>query len=212
MKWVENGKADGVAFVCSDDKPNIFLIGDSLRRGYCATVKECLENEANVFYVNDNSRSTQYVIFNIKYWADMFDDCGKVDVVHFNCGQWDAAHWSRHELSLTSESEYAKNIKMIIDLLRGFFPKAKIVFATTTPMNPENESMSSINPRSNEEINTYNRIAVKVAEEEGVAINDLHSFMEDWGSECFIDTCHLTPDSFKRLGEEVARWLSDFVS
>lgn len=212
MKWVENGKADGVAFVCSDDKPNIFLIGDSLRRGYCATVKECLENEANVFYVNDNSRSTQYVIFNIKYWADMFDDCEKVDVVHFNCGQWDAAHWSRHELSLTSESEYAKNIKMIIDLLRGFFPNAKIVFATTTPMNPENESMSSINPRSNDEINTYNRIAVRVAEEEGVAINDLHSFMEDWGSECFIDTCHLTPEAFKSLGEEVARWLSEFVS
>ena len=86
MKWVENGKADEVAFVCSDDKPNIFLIGDSIRRGYCETVKNRLADEANVFYVNDNNRSTQYVIFNIKYWADMFDDCEKVDVVHFNCG------------------------------------------------------------------------------------------------------------------------------
>ncbi len=37
MKWVENDES-GAAFRCSADKPNVFLIGDSIRRGYCKTV------------------------------------------------------------------------------------------------------------------------------------------------------------------------------
>ena len=38
-KWVENGVAN-VIFYCSDEKPNIFPIGDSIRKGYCETVKK----------------------------------------------------------------------------------------------------------------------------------------------------------------------------
>ena len=32
MKWIENG--DGaIEFTCDTDKPNVFLIGDSIRKG-----------------------------------------------------------------------------------------------------------------------------------------------------------------------------------
>ena len=51
------------------------------------------------------------MIFCMKKWARLFDDPTKVDVIQFNCGHWDVAHWCGHELPLTSEDEYAKNIQ-----------------------------------------------------------------------------------------------------
>ena len=38
IKYVENGDADKV-FYLSENKKNIFLIGDSIREGYCEIVK-----------------------------------------------------------------------------------------------------------------------------------------------------------------------------
>jgi len=52
MNYIENGLADN-EFVCSKKIPNIFLIGDSIRQGYCATVKSELEGVAEVFYVEE---------------------------------------------------------------------------------------------------------------------------------------------------------------
>lgn len=204
MNWVENGIA-GKEFICSNEKKNIFLIGDSIKNGYCRTVKETLKDKAEVFFVTDNCRSSQYIIFTMKKWAEMFDRTDKVDIVHFNCGHWDVAHWNGYSLSLTSESEYEKNIQMIIDLLRKFFPNAKLIFATTTPMNPDGGSTGGVNPRSNDDIKRYNAIATAVAEKNDVEISDLNAYMQDFGSECFIDTCHLTQEAFAELGREVAR-------
>ena len=210
MVWIEEGIAE-VEFKCSDDKKNVFLIGDSIRRGYCPTVKENLLDIAEVYYPNDNCRNTQHVVTRLKKWAGMIDKCEKIDLVHFNCGQWDAAHWNGYDISLTSESEYERNIKMIIDLLKRFFPNAKIVFATTSPMNPVGGSTGGINPRSNDEINRYNKLAVAVCEKEGIDVNDINGFMKDWGEEHFTDTCHLKKASFAILGEEVAKILRKYL-
>lgn len=209
MKWVENGDAK-VEFICSNVKKNVFLIGDSIRKGYCDTVREELKNEAEVFYVSDNCRSSQYIIFSLKKWAAMFDCAECVDIVHFNCGQWDTAHWNGYKYSLTSEEEYRKNIEMIIYLLREFFPNAEIIFATTSRMNPEGGSIGGVNPRSDKEVNRYNEIAVCVAQDNDVKINDINAFMHDFGSECFNDTCHLTSEAFERLGKYVASELKKY--
>lgn len=206
MKWVENGES-AVEFCCSNEKKNIFLIGDSIRKGYCKTVKEQLCDVAEVFYLEDNCRSTQYVIFNLKRWAGMFDNCSKVDLVQFNCGQWDTAHFNGYEFSLTGSEEYAKNILAICVMLKRFFPNAKLVFATTTPMNPDGGSTGGVNPRSNEEVDEYNRIATKIVASQGISVNDLNAFMRSWGSEYYKDTCHLQPFAFALLGGEVARYL-----
>ena len=205
--YVENGVASA-AFVCTPEKKNIFLIGDSIRRGYCKTVRSILEDHANVFFVEDNCRSTQYVICNIKHWAALFSDPALVDLVHFNCGQWDVAHWSGHPLPLTSESEYAKNLQIIIDLLHQYFPSATLVFATTSRMNPENAG--GVNPRSNEEVDRYNEIAKAVMAANGIAVSDLNAFMKDFGSELFTDLCHLTPEGFAKLGEFVAEKIETY--
>lgn len=204
-KYVEDATASAV-FECSDTLPNIFLIGDSIRKGYCKTVKAELEGKAEVFYVDDNCRSTQYVIFSLRKWAAMFSDKMKVDIVHFNCGHWDMAHFSGCPESLTGEEEYARNIGKIIFLLRQLFPNAKIIFATTTPMNPNGKV--GVNPRYNYEVERYNALAADVCRKEGIEINDIHAFTREWGEEYFQDYCHLTKEAFAELGSEVARRLA----
>lgn len=201
MNHIEDGAANK-EFGCNSQKPNIFIIGDSIRLGYCETVKKELNPVAEVFYPVDNCRSTQYVISSLNGWANNLSDKSLINLVQFNCGHWDVAHWMGYEESLTSGEEYAKNIKMIIALLKKTFVNAKIVFATTTPMNP-NGSIG-LNPRSNSEIDAYNEIAVKTAKDNGVLVNDLNKITRDWGSDCYADYCHFTKQAFETLGKEVA--------
>lgn len=209
MKWVEDGDS-AARFCCSDEKPNIFLIGDSIRQGYCETVKNELSGEAEVFYFKDNCRSSQYIIFNMKKWAGLFDDRSRVDLVQFNCGHWDIAHWNGNAHSLTSESEYERNLGVIIDNLKHFFPRAKLVFATTSPMNPSGKM--GVNVRTDEEIDRYNAIAVDVMQRNSIPVNDINAFVRPWGSDCFKDYCHLTEEGFATLGKYVAEQLKSYIN
>lgn len=214
MSYLEDGNGNvntDKAFVCSHDKKNVLLIGDSIREGYCSYVKESLADIASVFYPNENCKSTHYVAYSLYRWAeDWFDAPERVDLVHFNCGHWDIAHWCGCEQSLTSEEEYGRNIAMIFTLIKKYFVNAKIVFATTTPMNP-NGTMGR-NVRTTDEIIRYNSIAVKVSKEAGIPINDLYGFTCNWDSSYYKDYCHYTEKASKELGYEVARRLREILS
>ena len=197
-------------FVCTRDKHNVFLIGDSIREGYCYVVKNELADIANVFYINENNRNTQYVISRLKKYSTKFQNPELVDLVHFNCGHWDVAHWNGAELSLTSIDEYSRNIEIIISMLNKIFPYATIMFATTTPMNPNGEI--GLNVRTNSEIATYNSVAEQVCKNMGVLMNDLYGYVENWGSHCYKDYCHYTESSNQILGKEIADRLRNVLS
>ena len=204
MSYVENGNAD-LQFVCSTEKANVFLIGDSIRIGYCATTRAELAPVADVFYVAENCRSSQNIIFNLLNWKNRFDAPEKVSLVHFNCGHWDAAHWNGAEYSLTGDQDYERTIRSIIRAIRKLFPNAKIVMATTTPMNPDGSQ--GANPRTTEELAHYNAIALAVAAEEQVPVNDLFAFAAPWGSDAYVDSCHYTPEAFAALGRVLRAYL-----
>ena len=199
-QFIEDGHGSGEVLE-TGDKPIVFLLGDSIRLGYCKTVKEVLEPEIPVVFPNENCRSTQFVIPHLCGWSKACDR-EKVKVFHFNCGHWDVAHWDGDERSLTTPDDYAYNLGRIIRHARDFFPNATFVFATTTPMDPRGRI--GRNPRSNEEIDRYNEIARKVCAEYGVLINDLNSFARGWDTDSYIDYCHYTPEKFRLLGEHVA--------
>ena len=59
--------------------------------------------------------------------------------MQFNCGHWDAAHWDGDDSALTTVEEYGRNVRKIIHRIRRYWSEAKIVFASTTPMNPSGE-------------------------------------------------------------------------
>ncbi|MBQ3150210.1 MAG: hypothetical protein IJB86_03080 [Clostridia bacterium] len=207
MAHAEDGRKD-VRFICSDEKKNIFLIGDSIRMGFCDVTREALSDEAEVFYVDDNCRNTQYVIINLFSWANLFDAPEKVDIVQFNCGHWDLAHWCEYVLPLTSETEYTRNLIMIAEMTAKLFPNAKIVFATTTPMNPNGQLNQNV--RTTADIARYNDAAKKALENRNIAINDLFEITKDWDASFYADYCHFTQESNKILGNSVASELKKY--
>ena len=189
------------------EKKRVFLIGDSIRIGYCETVREQLADVAEVFYPEGNCQNSQNILICLARWVAELADPEGIDLVQFNCGHWDINHWNGMAEPLTSPGEYEKNIRKILFALRKYFPKAKIVFATTTPMNPDGSGMLRENYRSTEEIARYNAIATAVAKEQGIAVNDLFAVTKDWGEETYADYCHYTAEAFAELGAEVTKML-----
>lgn len=205
--YIEDGIKETGNIDIVHNKKNVFLIGDSIREGYCETVKKELYDIANVVYPNDNCRFTQYVLIRLYDWSKPYQDLN-MDLVHFNCGHWDVAHWNGEEESLNDIETYCGNIKRIIKRLKTIFPNAKIIFATTTAMNP-NGSIG-INPRSNEEICRYNAAVRKILPED-VYINDLYKLTSTYNEDKYADYCHFTKSAFEGLGIEVANYIRKLI-
>ena len=204
MGYLEDGNAGTITAEFDPAKPGILLIGDSIRMGYCKTVQAQLQDVANVFFPQENCRNTQYVITRLRAWSREVP-AEHIGLIQFNCGHWDTGHFNGYETCLTSPEEYRRNIRMIIWQLRQLFPNAKLVFATTTAMNPS--GFVGVNPRTNAEIQQYNAIAVETATALGAAINDLWSITITYPQEKFKDYCHLTEPAFEELGTAVADYL-----
>lgn len=208
MGYLEDGNVTAVERNYDPHKSGILLIGDSIRMGYCKTVREQLSDVANVFYPEENCRNTQNVITRLNAWSQEFP-ADEIRIVQFNCGHWDVAHWNADVEPLTSPEEYRRNIQMIIRLLKKFFPKAKLVFATTTAMNPSGSV--GVNPRNNNEIERYNQVAVEIAKTSEIAVNDLYAITRTYTAEMFRDYCHLTVTAFEELGTAVAGFLRQLI-
>jgi len=186
-------------------KKTVFLIGDSIRMGYEKYVRERLETVGNVKSPKENCRNTQFTYINLSWWKDIFEDTSRVDLVYWNNGHWDIAHWCGDELPLNSVEVYCEMLTRIYFRLKSIFPNAKIVFATTTPCNP-NGSVG-VNPRSNDEIKEYNRAAKETLEELGVVIHDLFDVLANMDERIYSDYCHLTEEGFSYLGKSVAEFI-----
>ena len=202
----EGSKITGKAV--NERKKQILLIGDSIRVGYCAYVKKQLEDVVDVYYPPENCRNTQYIITSLRLWLNVCDP-QKVNVIHFNAGHWDIAHWSGIGDSLTSVEEYGKNLVKIVKMMRLLYPNAKIIFATSTPMNPDGRAL--INPRTTKEIILYNEKAKSVCRENGVEVNDLFALCKSWEKEMFKDYAHFVDKGYERIGEQVSNAIKRYL-
>ena len=183
----------------------ILLLGDSIRMGYSPYLLKELSGIADVRYPEENCRNTQFTYIGLSWWRDIFDCPEKVDLVYWNNGHWDIAHWGGDCLSLNSVEQYSEMLERIHGRLASLFPNAKIIFATTTPANPN--GIMGVNPRTNVEIMEYNAEARRVLEARNVVIHDLFEILKDKDEGFYSDYCHLTPEGFEYLG----RVISEFV-
>ena len=186
--------------------PEILLIGDSIRIGYCKAVAEALNGKAEVKWPAGNCQNSQNILISLVRWRGLV---ASPKVVQFNCGHWDAACWDGDADALTTVDEYARNVRKIIHRIRRYWPEAKIVFATTTPMNPNGRL--GRNARTTESIRRYNAAAVAIAQSEGIAVNDLFAITEKWPESEYVDYCHFNKEAAKRLGGFVAARLASEV-
>ncbi len=206
MTYLENG-SDKVLYHAAEGRKTVLLIGDSMMRGSCEATKAALADVADVIFPGENCRNSQYIITRIRAWSQELDG-EHVDLVHFNCGQWDTGHFNRDEDVLTPIDQYERNIHCIIRNIRRLFPNAAICMGTTTPINPDESCLATANnPRTRKDIIAYNAAAVRAAQAEGVPVDDIFAATADWPTDRYIDMCHFTPEAFIEMGNIVADYL-----
>ena len=146
----------------------VVLLGDSIRLiGYGAKVEEMLRADGcEVWQSEDNCRFAKYTLRMI---FDFKDQIEGADVIHWNNGLWDCTELFG-DGTFTPVEDYVKEMTRIAKLLLA--TGAKVIFATTTPTNPEYEYTHT------EQVRKFNAALVPVLQDMGIEINDLFSAME----------------------------------
>ena len=179
----------------------IILIGDSIRMGYDKYVKEALRDTARVYYPADNCRFATYILRFVHEWKKKGEWPEDADLVHWNAGLWDVPEIMGDE-PVTPIEHYAVQIARIDRRLRQLFPKAKIVFATSTAV--EEEKFGPVFKRRNATIEAFNAAAIKALEGTDTVIDDLYAVTKDCPAECHSDMTHYsTPAGIEHVGGKV---------
>jgi len=187
--------------------PQVFLIGDSISLGYTGPVTKLLADKAIVTRPNTNCQHTGVGLKSLEKWL-----AGKkFDVIHFNWGIWDTHYLSNATNGLVptatpvdpktmhlrhTPEEYAANLRQLVKIMQG--TGAKLIFASTTPI------WKSGTERY-DNIAKFNAAALQVMEEEGVAIDDLYTFVLDHRTEWQgNDLVHFNAMGNAQLGKQVS--------
>lgn len=189
----------------------VFMIGDSIRIGYCPYVREELRELAEFFWPGENCRFSQYVLRHIHDWkSDLPCPGEEIDVVSWNCGVWDSAHIDGDAESLTPPEFYAEMLRRIEERIERYFPNAKVVFPLSTPV--DEAALPQWMFRSNAEIEELNRIARKVLGPMGVVFCDLNRCAKERCLPYLSDYVHYHPTGFSILGHELANTIRPLLA
>ncbi|MFT7644003.1 MAG: hypothetical protein ACI9G1_005769, partial [Pirellulaceae bacterium] len=177
-KQTKQTKANSPFAQVNDDPklPRVLIIGDSISIGYTLDARKLLAGTANVHRVPTNAGHTGMGIAGLPKWLDKKN--GKWDVIHFNWGLWDLCYRNRESKTqgnrdkvggqvTFSPETYAANLQEIVDVLKQI--DAELVFATTTPV-PDKE----LGRKLGDDV-VYNKHAVEIMKNNGIAVNDLHA-------------------------------------
>ena len=181
----------------------IVLIGDSIRMGYDKYVRAALDGKAEVLFPEEDSRFAEYVLRTVIDWKNNGKWGDDVDVVHWNAGLWDTLTLYE-DGTLTPLNVYVDFIKRIHKRLTTLFPKAKLIFATSTLVLEDKYPDHKISVRYNADTRAFNEAAVAVLTELGEEINDLYSLVDGVPTDYYSDCTHLyTPEGTRLIGDRV---------
>ena len=142
------------------------LLGDSIREiGYGIKVPELCKNEFEIWQPADNCRFALYTLRGLFEWAGQMKGC---EIIHWNNGLWDGCDLFG-DGPFTPLDDYVDTMLRIAKILQT--RAKKVIFATTTPVHPENVF------NRNDVIEQYNHAVVPKLREIGVEINDLYSLV-----------------------------------
>lgn len=179
----------------------VILIGDSIRMGYDKYIKEALDGTAEVYYPSENCRFATYILRFVHEWKKKGEWPEDADLVHWNAGLWDLPEILGDE-PVTPIEAYAHTIVRIDKRLRLLFPKAKIVFATSTAV--QEEKYLGVFKRRNCVIEQYNEAAIRALAGTDTVIDDLYAVTAACSDECHSDMTHYsTPAGIELVGGKV---------
>ena len=171
------------------DLPNVLLAGDSITRAYYPAVANELKGVANVYLFATSACSGDPRVPG--QLRDYFSMMGvNFAVAHFNNGM--------HGWGYT-EQQYAAGLPEMIAALRAGAPRAKLVWATTTPVRRDPTASGSSNAR----IDARNRLASELMSRERIPTDDQHQLMLTH-NDLHSDDVHYTPAGSALQAQQVA--------
>ncbi len=157
------------ATVTDPARPRVLLIGDSILSGYMAHAIRKLEGKAYVdAWVNPYNQSEH---LNTKILPEVLAK-GPYDVIHFNMG---LHGWQEGRIK---PGTFEPLTKGYVDAIRAKLPKARLIWASSTPVLLEGD-VKQLDPVINGTIIEHNRMAAKVMAECGVPVNDFYGLLVD---------------------------------
>ena len=140
----------------------IVLLGDSIRLiGYGKPVERALSKDFEVWQPDGNCRFAKHTLRGLWDWKAELEGA---DIIHWNNGLWDVCDLFG-DGAFTPVERYVEEMVRLARLLKQ--RAQTVIFATTTPVRPENPHSS------NAVIAAYNAALVPRLQELGVQINDL---------------------------------------
>ena len=184
--------------------PRVLLIGDSISMGYTLPVRARLQGKANIHRPAENCGETARGLKSLDKWLGT----GKWEVIHFNFGLHDLKYLDEKGAYVTPDKgkqvaplpEYEKNLRSLVARLKQ--TGAKLIFATTTPVPSQSQG------RVEHDELRYNEVAVRVMQELGVAVDDLHVLVAKQQEKIQRPhNVHFTDEGYALLADQVTAHL-----
>jgi len=170
--------------------PRVLLIGDSILNGYQGQATKLLTGKANVdLWVNPYNQSEQVN----KLLGEVLTN-GPYDVVVFNMG---LHGWQEGRVK---PGTFEPLMKGYIEVLKAKLPKAKLIWASSTPVTVKGKP-TEINAEINPNIIEQNRMAAKVMGEMGVPIVDFYALLIDKRELARGDMFHWTGPAYAVIAQ-----------
>jgi len=178
---------------------DLVLIGDSIRMGYQATVRERLAS-VDIWSPEANGGDSANVLAHLDEWVAAHSP----QVVHLNCGLHDIKKPFDSGRAQVGLDEYRRHLREIFD--RILSTGARLVWASTTPVDEDLHHRNKGFDRFTADVDAYNSVALDLATAEDVTVNDLHAVIES------ADRTHLLREDGVHFSEEGSRLLGDAVA
>ena len=192
----------------SDSKYRVLLIGDSICLGYRDIVKDLLGPECAVVFPQENACFASYTYRRLYEWNIQLNLRNNFDLVYWNNGLWDADRIFGDE-NQTSIEGYSRYLKRSRHRLKELSPKAKAIFALTTPVLEERQEKDFY--RINSELQEYNAAAMEALETSVDGFDDLYTFAKENLQECYEDAVHFDKKGNELLGRHVAETIRGYL-
>ncbi|MCK5114717.1 MAG: SGNH/GDSL hydrolase family protein [Phycisphaerae bacterium] len=184
----------------ADDKslPRVLLIGDSISCCYHQVVIKKLEEKVNVDRVANSRSLSDPMLFGEAGLA--LENC-RYKVVHFNNGL--------HGGHMT-DAAYRKWLNKYVEFIQAKAPRAKLVWAMSTPVTKLNKPHLLCKDK-NPGVIRRNEIAMKIMAKYNIPVNDLYSLVVDKADIRVKDGCHYNAEGADLMGGAVADAIAQYL-
>lgn len=187
------------------DAKRVALIGDSITRGYYASVKEHFASEGILVdrFCGSHTAGDQVFEPEIEYILGAANDY-RYQVIHFNNGLHGGCNDTRVDLA-----DYERGMTAAVEAIRRLQPQAKLILATSTNMVKKGKAEDDFDAEFNDFVLERNEFIRAYAKENGYFLDDLYEAVA-WKPEYpHSDGVHFSPAGYQKLASCVIGAISE---